>query len=156
MVERAGFLLGNMLSGSSVIVSARSSCILLVPVLRRVSLVWVWVPLLQLNLPCHYYSRAACLPACLPAALSLDSRCKAASSVSSQGWLKCGRLLEEQCHDSGRGDVCFMQYIKAYINITASKCKYYACNRRNSDLMLLSHLENSSFKQIETWKYHSL
>ena len=29
-----------------------------------VSLVWVSVPLLQPNLPCHYCSRAACLPAC--------------------------------------------------------------------------------------------
>lgn len=56
----------NVLSGSCVIVSAWSSCIRLVTALRRVSLVWASAPLLQLNLPCHYCSRAACLPACLP------------------------------------------------------------------------------------------
>lgn len=51
-------------SGSCVVVSAWSSCIRLVTALRRVSLVWMSVPLLQLNLPCHYCSRAACLPHC--------------------------------------------------------------------------------------------
>ena len=140
-----GFPRGNMLAGSRVIVSAWSSRIRLVTALRRVSLVWVSVPLLQLNLPCHYCSRAACLPACLPAALSLDGRCEAASSVSSQGWLKCGQVSEAECHDSSKGNVCVpvcvlwsttkhvLNWWKATGNIkeamvimTAKKCKHEA------------------------------
>ena len=139
MVERGEFPWGNMFS---VIVSAWSSCIHLVTALRRVSLVWVSEPLLQLNLPCHYCSRAARLPA----ALSLDGRCEAASSVSSQGWLKCGRASEAECHHSSKGDVCVVQHSKAcfiwmekergtwkrpFIIITANKCKHKACDRMN-------------------------
>lgn len=90
MVGRGRFPWGNMLSGSCVIVSAWCSCIRLVTALRRVSLVCVSVPLLQLNLPCHYCSRAACLPACLPQHLNTnkiphhhhhDDQAAAASSV---------------------------------------------------------------------------
>lgn len=105
--EKEGFPWDNVLSGSCMIVSAWSFCVRLVIALRRVSLVWVSVPLLQLNLPCHYCSGAACLPA----ALSLDGRCEAASSVSSQGWLKCGRAWGAEFHDSNKA--CFIcMYMK--------------------------------------------
>lgn len=49
--------LSRMHSGSWMIVSA---CIHLVTALCRVSLVWVSAPLLQLNLPYHCSSKAAC------------------------------------------------------------------------------------------------
>lgn len=64
--ERGGFPPGNMPLCSYVIVSGWSCSMCSLTAQCRVSLVWVSVPLLQLNLPCHYYSRAACLPACLP------------------------------------------------------------------------------------------
>lgn len=53
---------GGVHSVSWMIVSARCSC--LVTALCRVSLVWVSVPLLQLNLPYHCGSGAAWLPHC--------------------------------------------------------------------------------------------
>lgn len=51
----------SMHSGSWMIVSA---CIRLVTALCRASLVWMSAPLLQLNLPYHSSSKAACLPHC--------------------------------------------------------------------------------------------